>query len=126
MSSFVGEFFVYCFFPEDFSIISIDREDREFLLTDFFQVIMGAMGVDSGWGLSFAKGDGSGDEDVVLPDDGRGVAFAWDWSFPADVFVFAPFDWRVGVGGDAGGQGAAPLWPIMLWVGIIVRYGCCG
>ena len=126
MSAFVGEFLEDCFFPEDFSVFAIDRQYREFLMTYFLEIVMGAMGVESGWGFFFTKGDGCGDEDVVLPDDGRGVAFAWDWSFPSDVFVFAPFDWRVGVGGDAGGQGAAPLGPIMLWVGIVVCYGCCG
>ena len=74
------------FLPEDFSVLSIDGEEEALV----------------GYGL--------GEEDTVIPDDGRAVASLGQVDFPAHL-IGAPADWKLRFHGDSGAERAAPLWP---------------
>src|SRR3954462_10691351 len=74
----------------------------------------------------FTIGNRRGHEDALAPNNGRGMSLARQRHLPADVFVLAPFDGRIGVGRNTSAQWAAPLRPVMLrlvWTPVGTRSG---
>jgi len=73
--------------------------------------------------VSFAAGlHGRGDENVIAPDDGAGVAEAGNGRLPTDVLarLDVPSDRQIGIG-DAGRTWPAELRPVHDVGGVCVR-----
>lgn len=54
-----------------------------------------------------------GKENAIVDDNGGRVTFAWDGSFPANVFSFIPFEGKVFLGRNAIASGATPSGPFL-------------
>ncbi len=70
------------------------------------------VGVDADQGAVRAVGGGGLQEQALAPDDRRRVALAGNANLPADVFLVAPLDGDVFVGGGSGAVGSTEPRPL--------------
>lgn len=111
MAAFVREFFADDGFPQVAAIGAGERHDEVLMTMGDRDAVVNAGGGIVNWLLRCTGGGGGEDVDGVAQDNRRGMAFAGQGHFPADVFSFTPSERWLSGGRSAGGDGAAPVSP---------------
>ena len=100
------------FFPENVSVLAIDRDHGEPVCASDGKIIVGSGTVAPPGRERLPDGNRRGDEDAVCPDDGCAVATTGQSRLPTHVLRIAPVNRRTRIDGDSRALGTSPLRPI--------------
>src|SRR5262249_29794479 len=90
MTRFVWQFLVYGALPEDFSVAAADGQHHKLVPLGQGQIVMGAWAIRVAGLHGLPVRDRRREEEVLTPDDGRGMPLARYCRLPADVLGLAP------------------------------------
>ena len=112
VTALVRPLFAQDFLPQNSSVPAADGEHDELMAMRDRHAVVNAGRIVIDRLLRLADGHCGQDVNRIAEDDGRGMAFARQRNFPADIVGLAPVDGRIGVRRDAIGQRPAPLRPV--------------